>query len=257
MARTTHSSVTDRGSAGTGVVVAGLIFGLASMITLGAWSLGAIGMENTEQADAAIQGTAAATTQPDVQVADESSSTTSTTMVPATTAAPATTVAPPEPTVAPAPRPINQPAGSSGGGGGSSGGGGGSSGGGGADDGSCYTASITSINNVRANAGQGPLSRMSNAKACAWAKQLAANGSLSHNSPDCGNSGGQVVGYVHRTGPGNESSAAGIIINGWFNSPSHYQVLTWPTLNRIGLAFYQQNFPDGSWTIWGVGNLCP
>ena len=85
----------------------------------------------------------------------------------------------------------------------------------------------------------------------------AANGSLSHNSPDCGNSGGQVVGYVHRTGPGNESSAAGIIINGWFNSPSHYQVLTWPTLNRIGLAFYQQNFPDGSWTIWGVGNLCP
>ncbi|HNJ98889.1 MAG TPA: CAP domain-containing protein [Ilumatobacteraceae bacterium] len=250
--------MTDRGSAGTGVVVAGLTFGLASMITLGAWSLGAFGMENTEQADAAADGTTTVyTTQADVQVVDESSSTTSTTMVAPTSAAATTTVAPPQPTVAPAPRPINQPSsgGGGGGGGGSTGGGGG--GGGVPDDGSCYTSSITSINNVRANEGQGPLGRMSNAKACAWAKQLAANGKLSHNAPDCGSSGGQVVGYVHRTGPGNESSAAGIIINGWFNSPSHYQVLTWPTLNRIGLAFYLETFPDGSWTVWGVGNLCP
>lgn len=246
MARTTHSSVTDRGSAGTGVVVAGLTFGLASMITLGAWSLGAFGMENTDQAEAALDATTVPTTRPDVQVDVEIDTSTTTTLVAPTSAAPTTTVAPPTPTVAPAPRPINQPSG----------------GGGGADDGSCYTASISSINSVRANAGQAPLTRISNSRACAWAKELARRGGtnpsksdLSHNSPCSG--GGQVVGYVKSTGPGNESSAPGTIINGWFNSASHYEVLTWPTMKGIGLAFYQVTAPDGAWAIYGVGNLCP
>ena len=88
---------------------------------------------------------------------------------------------------------------------------------------------------------------------------MAANGQLSHNKVTCadGSGGGQVVGYVHRTGPGHEDSAPGTIIQGWFDSPPHLKVLTWPTLNKIGLAFYEEHFPDGSWTIWGVGNLCP
>lgn len=279
MFRASHSPTNDRGSASTGVVVAGLTFGLASMITLGAWSLGAFGMENADSvaAEPALSSGTAAATDPATgtgsttadTVTDPSAANTTNATTPTmdtsvgslvtTTTAPTTTLPP----IAPAPRPINQPSGGGGGGGGGSTGGGGSSGGG-ADDGSCYTASITSINNVRANAGQGPLTRMSNARACAWARTLAerggttpTKGTLSHNAPDCGSSGGQVVGYVKSTGPGNESSAAGTIINGWFASSSHYEVLTWPTLNRIGMAFYQVTAPNGAWAVYGVANLCP
>jgi hypothetical protein len=101
---------------------------------------------------------------------------------------------------------------------------------------------------------------MSNANACAWAKKLAAQGSLSHGMADCG---WQVVGYYGRSAPGGEDTAPSRIINGWFNSssgdyskPKHYEILTHPNVSRIGLAFVTVTQPDGSWRVYGVGNLC-
>ncbi|MDO8391897.1 MAG: CAP domain-containing protein [Actinomycetota bacterium] len=125
----------------------------------------------------------------------------------------------------------------------------------------CTTWSLTSINDVRAGVGLGALSLMGDAKACAWAHQLAVNGALSHDSADCGF---QVAGYVGNTAQPVNANAPASIITNWFNSrsndydhPKHYEILTWPSVSKIALAFVTATSPDGSWRVYGVGNLCP
>ena len=79
---------------------------------------------------------------------------------------------------------------------------------------------------------------------------------MSHNSPPCGDRGGQVVGYRSNTPEGAANAPAWIIQN-WFDSPSHYAVLTFPTLNNMSMGFVTIATPGGGWTVFGVGNLCP
>jgi len=124
----------------------------------------------------------------------------------------------------------------------------------------CSTWPLTSINAMRAEVGQPPLSEMGNGQACAWALQMAANGSLGHGNTQCGY---QVVGYVGSTGGAVNPNAPEGIINGWYNSrggpgqpPKHYEILTYPAVTKIGLAFVTVVNGDGSWRVYGVGNLC-
>lgn len=121
----------------------------------------------------------------------------------------------------------------------------------------CSSYSISGINSVRAAAGVGPLSAGSNAAACSWARHLAEAGALSHSGLPCGGTGGQVVGYVSSSAPGGADAAPGRIISNWFNSAPHYKVLTHPSFTTIGLGFVTRTKADGSWVVYGVGNVCP
>ena len=121
----------------------------------------------------------------------------------------------------------------------------------------CSSWSLAGINALRSGAGLGSLAPAGNTGACRWALALAKNGALSHSGLPCGGKGGQVVGFYGVSGGAVDPSSPAKVIQGWFASPSHYKVLTYATFNRIDLQFVTMTRPDGSWRVYGVGNLCP
>lgn len=121
----------------------------------------------------------------------------------------------------------------------------------------CSSWSLASINALRAGVGLGSLAPAGNTGACRWALALAKQGALSHSGLPCGGTGGQVVGFYGVSGGAVDPTSPAKIIQGWFASPSHYKVLTYAAFTRIDLQFVTMTRPDGSWRVYGVGNLCP
>lgn len=203
---------------------------VAVLVVGGLTAMATTGDDTVDGSSAAAADTSLATDTSAASSTSSSTSTTSSTTSTTSTTVPATTVPVTARPAAPTPPPP-APA-----------------------TGDCATWSTGSINDVRAGVGLGPLGTMGDAKACAWAHKLAANGSLSHDSADCGY---QVVGYVGSSGGPVNANAPASIINNWFNSRPHYEVLTHTAVSKIALAFVTATFPDGSWRVYGVGNLCP
>lgn len=211
-----------------------VIGGLTTIVVAGGIVVGTVRSDGNSESFA---DTSAVTVTSEASTSSSSSSTSSTSTSSTTTTIAPVVTAPPAP-----PPPPSGPAG-------------------GGVLGQCYSWPLDQINGYRAEVKQPPLSAMGNGAACNWAQHLAYIGGLAHDSSDCGY---QVVGWYGSSGGAVNPNTPSSIIYNWYMSRGtpthpieHYEIITMANLRSMALAFVNVTYPDGSWKVFGVGNLCP
>ena len=120
----------------------------------------------------------------------------------------------------------------------------------------CVTVSLAAINAERATFGSSALTTSGNSGSCAWALAMAQANGASHGGYHCSALASQVVGSAMGSGYAPSGSEPSDIVSDWLGSPGHWTTLMNPSFHSIGLGFVTRINPDGSWGVFGVGNLC-